>query len=89
MERILRAGVEAGEAAVAAICKGDLLLDGDVSGGADLGAGAAEDALAGDDMRLIAGKANGLHRTVADALIAVFAVGFPERQAVRHVDPSL
>ena len=46
MERILRAGVEAGEAAVAAICKGDLLLDGDVSGGADLGAGAAEDAIA-------------------------------------------
>ena len=44
-----------------------------------LGAGddalAAEDALAADDLGLLAGKLDGLHRADPDALVAAFAVG--------------
>ena len=40
---------------------------------------AAQDALVADDMGLVSGKTNGLHRTVADAFIAILAVGLLER----------
>ena len=45
----------------------------------------AQYALVSDNMRLIAREANGLHRAVADAFVAVFAVGLFKRQAIRHV----
>ena len=43
--------------------------------GADHKAMAAQNALVADNMSLVAGKANGLYGAMADALIAVFAVG--------------
>ena len=45
---------------------------------------AAQDALVADDMRLIAGEADGLHRAMPDALVAVLAVGFLEHQTIGH-----
>ena len=51
---------------------------------ADHKALAAQDALVANDIGLVARKADGLNRAVADALIAVLAVGFFQRQAVGH-----
>ena len=49
---------------------------------------AAQDTLIADDMRLVARKADGFHRAVPDAFIAVFTVGFLQCQAVRHSTSS-
>ncbi len=50
--------------------------------GADHKAVAAKDTFVADDVRLITGEAYGFHRIMADTFIAVFAVGFFQRQAV-------
>ena len=44
----------------------------------------AQNALIADDMGLVSRKADGLYGTVTDTLIAVFAVGFFQRQAICH-----
>ena len=44
----------------------------------------AQNALIADDMGLISRKADGLYGTVTDTLIAVFAVGSFQRQAICH-----
>ena len=49
---------------------------------------AAQDALLVDDVRLARGEADGLHRAVADAFVAVLAIGLLQAQTVRHGNPS-
>ena len=46
----------------------------------------AKNTLIADDIRLIAGKPNGLHRTVTDTFIAIFTVGFFQLQKLSHDD---
>ena len=45
---------------------------------------AAEDAFVSDDVGLIAGKPDGLHRTVPNAFIAILAIGFLKSKAMCH-----
>ena len=49
----------------------------------------AKDTFVIDNMRLVARKADRLNRAVANALIAVFTVGFFQRQTIRHGSFSL
>lgn len=42
----------------------------------------AQNALVSDNMRLVAGKPNGLHRAMAYAFIAILTIRFLERQTI-------
>ena len=52
-------------------------------------AAAAQDTLVSDDMRLIAGETDRLHRAMTDTFIAVLTVGLFERQTIHAVCPPL